>query len=318
MATAVLLGYLGRAVAGRWDEVRGVLGDLSAATLALAGLAAVAAYGCGFLAWRAILTDLGAGMPVTGAARIFFVGQLAKYLPGKVWPILLQTRLGRAYGVPGRASAAAALLVMLITLGTGLLLTAVTLPVLDGRTVDTVWWTLGVGSPVLVALWPPVLNRLLAWLLRVARRPPMPQPLSARGIGSALGWSVLSWLAYGVHLWLVMYDAGATGPALPVVAVGAFAGSWCLGFLLSVAPAGVGTREAALPLLLAGAVAVPVALVAAVVSRLLMTVVDLLCPLVALLAERVRRPERAGTPESAAEVSPVDLARPRTPWPAGG
>jgi hypothetical protein len=287
VVVVLLLAALGWAVTTRWGEVREVLGDLSAATLVLAGVVAAAAYGCGFLAWRAILTDLGAAVPAAAAARIFFVGQLAKYLPGKVWPILLQSRLGRTYRVPGRVSAAAALLAMLVTLGTGMLLTALTLPLFGGRVLDRFWWTPAVVPLALVTIWPPVLNRLLTRLLRLARREPMPRPLSARGVGAALGWSVLSWLAYGVHLWLVVRDAGATGAALPLVSVGAFAGSWCLGFLLAVAPAGIGAREAALPLLLAGTVAAPVALVAAVVSRMLMTVVDLLCPLVALLVERV-------------------------------
>ncbi|MEO3744167.1 lysylphosphatidylglycerol synthase domain-containing protein [Plantactinospora sp. B5E13] len=296
VVTVVLLGFLGWSVAGRWDEVRGVLGDLSAGGLVLAGLAATVAYGCGFLSWRVLLTDLGAPVPVTGAARIFFVGQLAKYLPGKVWPILFQARLGRAYQVPGRTSAAAGLLALLVTLGTGLLVTVGLLPALGDRAFDRFWWTVLVLPAALVALWPPLLNRLFARLLRLARREPLPRPLTGRGIGPAVGWSVAGWLAYGVHLWLLLRDAGATGATLPLVAVGAFAGSWCLGFLLAVAPAGVGAREVAVPLLLAGSVAAPVALVAAVVSRLLMTVVDLLCPLCAVLTERVRSGHPVGGP----------------------
>lgn len=294
VVTAVLLGFVGWSVAGRWDEVRGVLGDLSAGGLVLAGLAATVAYGCGFLAWRALLTDLGAPVPVTGAARIFCVGQLAKYLPGKVWPIVFQARLGRAYQVPGRTSAAAALLVLLVSLGTGLVVTAVALPVLGDRAFDRFWWTLLVLPAALVSLWPPLLNRLVARLLRLARREPLPRPLGTRGILSAAGWSVAGWLGYGVHLWLLLCDAGATGGDLLPVAVGAFAGSWCLGFLLAVAPAGVGAREVALPLLLAGSVATQVALVAAVVSRLLLTVVDLLSPVVAVLVERTRSVPPAG------------------------
>ncbi|MEE6260398.1 lysylphosphatidylglycerol synthase domain-containing protein [Plantactinospora sonchi] len=307
VVTVALLGFLGWSVAGRWHEVRGVLGDLSAGGLVSAGLAAAVAYGCGFLSWRALLTDLGAEVPVAGAARIFFVGQLAKYLPGKVWPILLQARLGRAYRVPGRTSATAALLALLVVLGTGLLVTAGALPVLGDRAFDRFWWTVLVLPAALVPLWPPLLNRLLARLLRLARREPLPRPLGGRGIGLSVGWSLAGWLAYGVHLWLLLGDAGATGRDLLPVAVGAFAGSWCLGFLLAVAPAGVGAREVALPLLLAGAVASPVALVAAVVSRLLMTVVDLLLPALAVLAERTRSAGPVGGSAGAAGL-PAETA----------
>ncbi|WP_422773166.1 lysylphosphatidylglycerol synthase domain-containing protein [Plantactinospora sp. WMMC1484] len=316
--TGAFLALVGWALAGRWGEIPAVLGELSALGLILAGLAAAASGLCGCLGWRAVLRDFGVDLPPLGAARIFFVGQLAKYLPGKVWPILVQARLGRAYGVPARASAVAALLSMLITLGTGLLLTAATLPVLGGRATTQYWWILPAIPPLLLLLWPPLLNRILAGLLRLARREPMPRPLSLRGIGGAVGWSAATWLGYGTHLWLLLADVGVGGavggggvgggPGLLLVSVGAFAGSWSVGFLLAVAPAGVGPREVALPLLLAPAVAQPVALVATVVSRLLLTLVDLLLPVIAISADwaarrlprSARRVPRQPTPETVA------------------
>ncbi|MDG4789933.1 lysylphosphatidylglycerol synthase domain-containing protein [Micromonospora sp. WMMD1102] len=281
--TGALLGLVGWSVARRWDEMPGVLDKLSVPGLLLAGLAAVAGGLGGCLAWRAVLADFGAVLPLRGAARIFFVGQLAKYLPGKVWPIVVQARLGQAYGVPGRASAAAALLAMLVTLGTGLLLTAAALPVLGDRAVRDYWWILLAVPPALLLLWPPLVNRLLGALLRLTRREPMPGPLSPRGIAGAVGWSLATWLGYGTHLWLLLVDVGAGGgPELLLGALGAFAGSWSVGFLLAVAPAGLGPREAALPLLLGPTVAGPATLVATVLSRLLLTLVDLLLPAVAI------------------------------------
>lgn len=312
------LGFLGWSVAGRWAEVPDVLGELSAPGLALAGLAAGLGGCCGLLAWRAILTDFGVELPVVGAMRIFFVGQLAKYLPGKVWPILVQARLGRAYRVPGRASAVAALLAMLVTLGTGLLLTAAALPLLGDLAFARFWWTLLAVPPALVVLWPPLLNRILGRLLRLARREPMPRPLSVRGVGGAVGWSLATWLAYGTHLWLLLLDVGAGGPDLLARSVGAFAGSWSIGFLLAVAPAGVGPREVALPLLLGSTVAHPAALVVAVVSRLLLTLADLCLPAVAVLTEWARRRSHrplTSTPASTEPVStpPAMLTGPERP-----
>jgi hypothetical protein len=37
---------------------------------------------------------------VPGTARILFLGQLGKYLPGSVWPVLAQMELGKTYRVP--------------------------------------------------------------------------------------------------------------------------------------------------------------------------------------------------------------------------
>ena len=58
-----------------------------------------------FRSWRAALTDLGATLPHTGAMRVFYLGQLGKYVPGTIWPLVTQMRLGRDYRVPPRPRA---------------------------------------------------------------------------------------------------------------------------------------------------------------------------------------------------------------------
>jgi hypothetical protein len=58
-----------------------VVMDMTILNVALAGMV-----------WQTILADLGSRLRLTVAARIFFVGQLGKYLPGSVWPVVMQTR----------------------------------------------------------------------------------------------------------------------------------------------------------------------------------------------------------------------------------
>ena len=88
-----------------------------------------------------------------------------------------------------------------------------------------------------------------------------------------------------------MLAAQLTAVELPLLALasGAFAASWCSGFLLVVAPAGAGVREAALVLLLSGALTRPQVTVVAVVSRLLFVLGDLGWAGVALLVGRRAR-----------------------------
>ncbi|GIF72897.1 membrane protein [Asanoa siamensis] len=311
--TVAFVAYVGYAVSKRWAEVRTVIGDLSAAAIVLSLLGALVAVWFSFLSWRVLLADFGSQVPLAGAMRIFFVGQLGKYLPGKVWPVLTQMRLGKAYQVPGRSSAAAVLITMFISLGTGLLLTAVVLPVLGGQAWDDYWWTLLTVPVAVVVLLPPVLNRLLALAMRLARRDPMPKPLSARAIGLAVFWSVASWVCFGAHLWALLLDLGAGGSDLIVKSVAAYAGAWSIGFLLAIAPAGLGPRETALVVLLAGSVTEPVALVAALVSRLLITVADLFWPAVALLGNRRQRRPIVTAPDIDTVPDPAQPAAPAAP-----
>jgi uncharacterized membrane protein YbhN (UPF0104 family) len=288
LVLAAFLGFLVWSAVRQWDRVSEEIGELSALPLLAATGAALAAAWCGFLAWRAVLADLGSQVALSAGMRIFFVGQLGKYLPGAVWPLLAQVRLGRDHQVPRRASAATVLIIMAISVGTGLLVALLSLPALDPDAFGRYRWVWVAAPLVALAIWPPLLNRSLARLLRLLRREPMPKPLSLGGIARSVGWSLAMWLLYGAHLWALLAAGTGADPNLLLGSVGAFAGAWAIGFLLVLAPAGIGAREVALVVLLGATVPQPAALVAAVVSRLLMTGCDLVLGLAAMALGRAR------------------------------
>jgi len=287
VVAGVFAGVIVVVLAGQWRQARPLLGRLSVPVvlgswaLVLAGIYAT------FRSWRAALADLGGSLPHTGAMRVFYVGQLGKYVPGTVWPAVTQMRLGRDYRVPPRASGAAFVVFMLMLIGTGLLVGVPVIPLLGRDAVDEYRWLALVLPLLALALAPPVLNRAIALALRLARRPPMPAPLSLGGILRVAGWAVVSWLCYGGHVYLLAGQLGAGGgPLLWLQCTGAFAAAFVSGPLLLVVPAGAGVREAALLLLLGSTVTAPVAAVIAVVSRLLFVVGDVAWSGVAVVAAR--------------------------------
>jgi uncharacterized membrane protein YbhN (UPF0104 family) len=84
------------------------------------------------------------------------------------------------------------------------------------------------------------------------------------------------WAAYGVHLLLlVRAQPRHDGPDLLLLCLGGYALAWTVGFLVLVAPAGGGAREAALVVALAPVLDRPGALAVALLSRALMTIGDL-------------------------------------------
>jgi hypothetical protein len=292
LVMAAFVAFIAYAVAKRWDSVRDYAGRLSIAATGLSMVAVLGAVWCSFLCWRAVLADFGSRVPVSGGMRIFFVGQLGKYLPGKLWPILTQTRLGAQYGVPRRASGAAAGVFMLLVLGTGLVIGVATLPFLGAKAFDRYWWALAVLPAALVAMHPAVLNWGLGLALRAIRRDPMPQPLSVRGTARAAFWCLPMWALFGLHTWALALDLGGGGLPLLLRSTGVFAASWSIGFMLLVAPAGAGPREAAFIVLLGTTLPTAQATVIALVSRLLITVGDVAWGVLAFLGAR-RRPDGA-------------------------
>jgi hypothetical protein len=295
---AAFLGALAWSVRSQWPAVEPLLGRVSPLALSAALVLVLTGIFATFRCWRTILAELGGELPPVAALRVFFLGQLGKYVPGSVWPAMAQMELGRDYQVPERASATAVGVFLLVVVGTGLAVGAVVVPLSGPDALGAFWWLLAVLPLVLVATAPPVLNRLLGLGLRLARRPPLAAPLSTAGLLHAAAWSLAAWLAYGLHIWILAVQLGhAMSLPLLVYATGAFAAAWCAGFLLVLAPAGAGVRAAALVLLLGTVLTRPEATVVAVLSRLLFVVGDLGWAAVALVVGRRRvGPARAGRP----------------------
>ena len=282
----VVAAAFGWALKGQWSEIVDQLRDQN--PLVLVGALAMALLGVfmSFLLWRGTLRVLGSGLPVRPAARLFFLTQLGKYLPGAVWPVLAQMRMGRDLGVPRQRMGLAFLLTLGLSTLVGILVGVAALPALlqaEGRVV-----LLGLlALPVLLALLVPrVLNGLLARALQLLRRPGLDAPLSGRVMARGVGWALAFWVVYGGHVWLLAVGLGADPwEALPV-AIGGFAIAFSLGPLLVVLPAGAGVREAVLVLLLHSVLSTPEATAVALTSRGILMATDGLLALGAGLVPR--------------------------------
>jgi uncharacterized membrane protein YbhN (UPF0104 family) len=262
------------AVVDRWDQVRDSLGRLDAAPLAVSLVAAIGGSVVSMLVWRSLLIDLGSHLPVRSVAWVFFVGQLGKYIPGAIWPMVAQMELGRTLGLPRRRSAAAFMLTMLVVFASALFVASAALPLLGA---ESAWyrWLLVLAPIIAGLLHPQVANRLLSLLFRALRREPLERPLTGRGVLRAFGWSLAAWALFGIHLGVLVMDLGVPAQQALPLAVGAFAIAWCAGPIVMIAPAGAGVRELALVALLAPVLDPAAALVVALVSRLFLTIADL-------------------------------------------
>ncbi len=251
--------------------------------------------------WQVLLAGLGSTLPVPVAGRIFFIGQLGKYLPGSVWPVLMQMELGTAYQVPRAKSASASVLTMLLSLLTGLITALATLP-FAAHSTGYLWVFL--VAPVLIGcLHPKVLNPLLGLAFKLARRPALDEPLTGRVLAHALAWSFAAWVFNGLQIWLLTVKLGAPLGQAALLSLGGYAFAWCVGFLVIFAPAGAGIRELLLVAALAPVLGTGAATAVALVSRVVTTVSDLMVAGAAAL----RRPRASGRP---AQTTPAPVPVP--------
>lgn len=274
------------AVVAQREAVAEALGRVGPGGVALA-LAASAAYvGATALSWRALLADLGSPLGVAAAARVFFVSQVAKYLPGGVWNIVAAAELGADHAVPRRRSVAVMLVSLLVSCATGAALAVVGL-LASAAALASFWWV-ALALPVfLVVLAPPVLGPLVDAGLRLTKREPLERRPSWRGVGAGVAWQLVAWLCAGLQVYLLATPVGLpAGAAGFLMATGGYALAWTVGFLAIVVPAGVGVREVVLGAVLGGSLVGGGAVMVVLLSRVLLTVVDLAAGLAALAAGR--------------------------------
>lgn len=282
------VAFAALALVSQWEDVRDRLGQLSIAHVGLAALCTAGSLAASFLAWRETLAGLGDRLPLRPAGRIFFLGQLAKYVPGSVWAIVGQMELGRVHGVPRTRTATAGIVVLVVSLAMGLLLGLLAVPALLDADGGLYASSVLLLVPLAVVLHPRVLTWLVDRGLRLVRRPPLTAPLGVSMIWRVAALSLLSNGFLGLQIWQLAVDLGGDGWDLLALSVGGYGIAAAVSLVVIPLPAGAGLREAILVLLLADELTVAGATLVAIIARLLLTVADVASAGLAATATRQR------------------------------
>lgn len=265
-----------------WDELRRyrpALVPLAGSTALLLGVYLAHAF-----LWRRIMTDLDvARPPARDTVRVYFLASLGRYIPGKLWQLAGLAVLAARAGIPAGGAAAAAVLGQIAFLTTGLLFLAVLLPrwaegapaliaaAMLAAAAAAVGlfaspWGRGVRARVIRLVPPRVGSRLEAAVTFASRI----QPGTALVWGAAYGltWVVLG-LAFAMFVAAFVPEAFRAHRHL----AGTMAASYLWGYIVVIAPGGLGVREVAMSLLLSQIPGFPVAasLVVAACSRIWFT-----------------------------------------------
>jgi len=229
------------------------------------------------LTWKVLLAGLGAKLPAVKAIAIIAVSQLGKYVPGKVWFTLGRIYLAKRHGIPESKSAVSAFMEIGFALLTALMLFAVSLLFLPaGRAPAQAYLAFVLVPLCLLIIYPPLLRRIVNFILRRLRQPAIDIRLSFGRIAALVGLYLSMWLAQGLGFFILINSFYRIPMAeLPVV-VGGYALAWILGFLVLISPAGLGVREGIMTFALRLIMPEPVAIIAALLGRVWITVAEVL------------------------------------------
>lgn len=293
----VILAFLVRSVAANWEQVGAFDWRIDPWYGIGAVLCFLGAYAMLPFIWRRVLRALGHDLGSGDAWDIYFMGNLGRYVPGKVWVILGVSYLAGKRGVPSRTAAASAVLAQVYSMLSSVVFFFLFL-IFSGTIGDYtgLWWYVpGAVGVIVVALMPGLLERMLNLVLARLGRQPVSvsiRPLTALGITC---WYACSWVLMGLGFAAGL--AAVAGPGMVPVwqAASIYVVAYAAGFLALFAPGGIGVREGVIGLLLGNTVPMSVAILIAALIRLLATVIELACVGVTILRKGLMHGKEART-----------------------
>jgi hypothetical protein len=235
--------------------------------------------------WRLVIHSLsGTSLRPYRALYIWFVSNLGRYLPGKMWQIAGMAMMARIEGIPALEAAFSSVLSNVICLLAGAAVGLVFLPAdLAGKYGSLLIWA-RLGLPVILAfLYPPFLNRLLAWVSLLTGKPLASRPLRLRDLLLFFALNLVVWLVYGLCFHYFILSVVPEAKLSLSDSIGVYAVGYIIAFLAVFAPGGIVVRELLFTGLLSGSLGVMSATVVALVSRIWLTLAEMV-PLVIMLS----------------------------------
>ena len=285
------------AISKRWDMIAGRVAAISVGWLSLieASLLVLLAYAVLIETWRRVLAAWDTQLPWWTACRIWFAAGLGKYIPGNLWSLAALGVMARERGASSVAAAGSSIIVNVFNLVSGLVLVLIFASrLVPHAAVFALAAAASVAGVVAAPMWLPAAVRLVCRVTRREVRLPVIPPST---VWWSLAGTAFAWCAYGAAFKLfaiaILGDNAVHGGV--VLYIAAYTAAYIVGFITLVAPAGIGVREAGiwegLPLL--GLTTYGDAVLVAVISRLWLTVLEVVPGLVALAAGHLRPSTRS-------------------------
>jgi len=285
------------AISRRWDMIRDRVATINIDWVALieASLLVFLAYAVLVETWRRVLAAWDTQLPWWTAARIWFAASLGKYIPGNLWSLAALGVMAKETGASSVAAAGSSIIVNVFNLVSGLALVLIFASrLVPHAAVFAIVAAVSVGGVLAAPMWLPVAVRLACKVTKRDIRLPV---IPSSTVWWSLAGTAFAWCAYGeaFRLFAIAILGRSAVHGGVVLYIAAYTAAYIVGFITLIAPAGIGVREAGiwegLPLL--GLTTYGDAVIVAIMSRLWLTILEVIPGLIALAAGHLRPPTRS-------------------------
>lgn len=250
------------------------------------GLMAMTSIG---LLWVSMMSHKGHLVPARTAMSWYFTGQLGKYVPGGIWPIVGRAELATRHGVSRLDAYASTGLSLVTTYLAAVLTLAIGAAFTDNRWPITVLVAMGSAVGYLVFSNQTLRSRIISLLTRVS--PNMQTLTDPQRLAKLAVLHVPAWILMSLSTSVTASAFGANIGILEMLFITST--SWFVGFVVIGVPGGIGVREAVFTSLASPLVGAPIAVSLALMSRVVFIVVDLSGAAIATVVARATSSSKA-------------------------
>lgn len=219
--------------------------------------------------WRRVLAAFDHDVALLPLTRVWFVSSLGRYIPGKVWQLVGVADMTSSLGIDAVTAVTSVAFYMMYASLSALvvgvyLLPADAIPSLEVPLLVARW----VAPAALLVLHPALARGALRLGGRILRRELRPWQGGIVDGAALFALCVVQWLVYGAGFHAFTASLTDAPVALFPYLTASFALSFVAGYVVFIAPAGLGAKEGALTLLLSSVMPLGVAAAVAIGARL--------------------------------------------------
>ena len=277
------VAFVVKTLISKWDEVSDAFSQVDAINLVLSllfGLAAMTSIGW---IWVTMIVARSHNVRHRNAMSWYFTGQLGKYVPGGIWPIVGRAELAVRNGIPRIDAYASTGLSLVTTYAAAVVTIGIGAAATTGHRLIAILIAIALMAAYASFLQP----SLRAVIIRVASR------ISSSASSLTDPQRLVRLTVLHIPAWLLM----SLSTSVTATAFGADIGiadmlfitttSWLAGFVVVGVPGGIGVREAVFTSLAGGIIGTPMAVSLALMSRVVFIAVDLSGALISNVISRL-------------------------------
>ncbi len=281
----IILFFLGRYVFSNWEKVSTYDWSFNPVPMVFSFLLFCLAYAFLPWIWRKILHYMGYKISYGDAWYIFYIGNIGRYIPGKVWTIAGMAYMAEKVGIPSSVAGISVVFANAYSLVSSFVFFILFL-ILRGThsTSSGFFWLLPVFFIMTVVfIFPRNLERLVNVVLKKFGRNHVKIGVTTFTALKIVTLYILSGFLFGIAFWIFISAFVGWGLINPLFAASAYIIAYWVGFLAFFVPGGLGVREGILGLLFMSTIPAGILIIIATFSRLTVTIIEILFVVIALL-----------------------------------